>query len=274
MLDKAMITKVAADARRRMGVDFVWRPKTAGPGNLAAEILGSLKGGFAHPGGKAEKALRWAGVTPGAEREVSDALTALKTKLDRTGTRLKGVDTARGVADLLGVHDFTKPIATAAGEKVTQRLFPKSGLSRFIKENPLVAYPLLGGAGLTIGTHLDDLAGGIAGAAKEKITRERDFQSMLDNNPEVAVAYQTKPKAVRTAFESIRKYNREVSGDPLVTGFLVNNMVIQSGMTSGSPTMDIETANKLIKMRPDGSKPSSLGESFRHGIERALPGVD
>ena len=279
MLSRDMITKVASDARRSMGLDFIWRPKTA--------QAGPINQGGAVADGMAEKAMKFFGVHGGGAKEALEALkqqfsndqywdnAAHQIRVLRHNRWKDNTGTAVNIAKLLGLDSFTKPIATKAGEEVTKRLFkPDSKFKHLMKEYPLMMYPAIGGGILAAGSGLEHGAEAAGGYLHERATRNRDFKGMLDQHPEVAEDFQSNPKAVRTAFETIRKYNKEVSSDPLVTGFLVHNAVTGASMQSGTPMIDMETASKLFNMRSEPSRPSNLGGAFQRGAEKAMPGVE
>jgi len=191
-------------------------------------------------------------------------------RLNKRLSRFKAVDSiVNAISRVPGLQDFVKPIATGAGEKVKGRLFRPTGVRGTIKANPLMAYPLIVGGSLAAGAGVERVGGKVLSLLHEKATREGDFQQLLDSNPDLKKQYPA--KAVRSAFETIRRYNKKISADPLVTGLLVRNAVASSTMQSGAPVFDLKTVNELIRAERDAIKPSVIGESVRRGMEKALP---
>jgi len=99
------------------------------------------------------------------------------------------------------------------------------------------ASKLFGEAGRRFGTDLMRGAAGAAGVAAVGVVghaarklfqagvKRRDFQAMLENNPDLEMHQESNPKFFNAAYNSIRSLNPAYGSDPVVAGSLMRRMM-------------------------------------------------
>lgn len=102
-------------------------------------------------------------------------------------------------------------------------------------------------------------AAGVAGiglaASKivDALTKKRDFNQMLESNPDLIEHHQANPKQFNQMFSTLRMMNPQFSADPIVAGTYMRRMA-ENPLTAGG------VAVEALGHR-DASK-SPIGESF------------
>lgn len=132
----------------------------------------------------------------------------------------------------------------------------------------------LGGLGMAAGTAA---AGGIAlalatdmyGAAKRGLTKSRNYQAMLEANPDLR---DLSSERVRQTFSTLHRLNPTFAGDPTVAGALVRREAM-----SDLPQWDPQQLKTLVdanKAIVESSKLPSFSPTGVHDYSKAQQGAD
>lgn len=138
----------------------------------------------------------------------------------------------------------------------------------------------LGGVGAAAGTAAVGgialaLAGDAYGAAKRGLTKSRNYQSMLEANPDLR---QAPADRVQRAFSTLHRLNPEFSGDPTVAGSYVRSQA-QSEMHQWNPQemktlidahKNLQEVDRLPQFKMDQGRPKSPGRGLGGGTEHEL----
>lgn len=127
------------------------------------------------------------------------------------------------------------------------------GSGRDIGKN--VAMGAAGAVGATGVAGLGVSAQRLFGAARKK----KQFNAMLDANPDLAAQQKSNPKFFNTAYNSVRSINPAYGKDPVVSGSLMRRMM-ESPETAGTILMST--------MKPPQAQPSGFGIEAEMGPMR------
>lgn len=92
-------------------------------------------------------------------------------------------------------------------------------------------------------------------AAHRAVTKKRDFNQMLEHNPDLQEARQDNPKQFNQMFKSLRSMSPEFSADPLVAGTYMRRM-ISAPQTAGM--LAVEALGARRGMAPQLAIPPQL----------------
>lgn len=98
----------------------------------------------------------------------------------------------------------------------------------------------------------------------DAMTKRRDFNRLLETNPDIAQHHQENPKMVNMMFTSLRSMNPSFSSDPLVAGNYMRRMV-------DSPSSAGALAVEALGHRDATQSP--MGDAFQRGAMEGVKGM-
>lgn len=123
------------------------------------------------------------------------------------------------------------------------------------------------GMGVMTGVGGAAFAGLAAGAAKlyDAATKTRDFNAMLESNPDLLGHHQQDPVGFNRMFSALRTMAPEMTKEPLVAGSFMRTGLEGSVENRGMVAVDAATAGSRTQRRPGPLTEAALG-GFSKGV--------
>lgn len=103
---------------------------------------------------------------------------------------------------------------------------------------------LQGGGALMAGGLAAGLVGA-AGATYRAITKKKDFQGMLQANPDLQAHHEEDPAHFNRSYDSLRRMAPQFASDPLIAGHYMRKMTMNTGALSTAGGVAVEAGKDL-----------------------------
>ncbi len=107
---------------------------------------------------------------------------------------------------------------------------------------------LIGSGLVAAGTGAAELAAMSASKLYDAATKARDFNSMLEYDPELGVLHQENPSRVNQMFSTLRMFNPDFTRDPVVSSQYVKRMVEDPAHAGETAVGTLEHVGKVRPM--------------------------